>query len=408
MNNKVTTKFKETEIGLIPEEWEIRKFGDISNFQYGLGESAKEKGDYVYIRITDIAPDGFLKKEGLAFIEKEKVDEEYFLNKGDVLVARTGASFGKTYFFNEDFKATYGGFLIRYIFNDKLINNKFFFQYSRSGLYWNQANNLVGGGAQPQFNANVISNMLIPCPPLSEQKRIAEILSSMDDKIELNRKININLEKFANLIFKKWFFDDIENGLPDEWRIGKISDLARVESGFPFQSNTFNESGIYKLVTIKNVQDGQFITECTDSLSEVPSKVPTHCILKNGDILLSLTGNVGRVCIVHGDNYLLNQRVANLIPINENDRAFIYFLFRQRDFQNTLIGISHGTAQQNLSPIETKSLEIIIPSQDVLDRFADFAGPIFTMLVKNYKEINDLSVARDTLLSKLMSGKIRI
>jgi type I restriction enzyme S subunit len=129
--------------------------------------------------------------------------------------------------------------------------------------------------------------------------------------------------------------------------------------------------------------------------------------LNNGDILLSLTGNVGRVCFVYGENYLLNQRVANLVPIDENNRAFTYFLFRQKDFQNTLIGISRGTAQQNLSPIETKSLEIPIPSQDMLDRFADVANPIFQKLVENYNEIKNLSTLRDSLLPRLMNGKIR-
>jgi len=239
-------------------------------------------------------------------------------------------------------------------------------------------------------------------PELFEQKRIAEILSSLDDKIELNRKMNSNLEKIASLLFKQWFID------VNNQRIGKVSDLIRVESGFSFSSSMFDEGGNYKLVTIKNVQDGYFVTECTDSLSTIPEKVPLHCRLNNGDILLSLTGNVGRVCVIYGDNYLLNQRVANLIPINERDRAFTYFLFRQKDFQDDLIGISRGTAQQNLSPIETKSLEIMIPSENELDRFANIMNPIFQKIVKNYSEIKKLSMLRDLLLPRLMNGKIRV
>jgi type I restriction enzyme S subunit len=170
----------------------------------------------------------------------------------------------------------------------------------------------------------------------------------------------------------------------------------------------FDESGKYKLVTIKNVQDGHFVSECTDSLSVTPKKMPDHCHLKDGDILLSLTGNVGRVCIVTGENYLLNQRVAVLNPIGEQNRAFTYLLFRQKDFQNTLMGISRGTAQQNLSPIETKSLEIIIPSDSVLNDFSRVANPIFDMLVSNIKQNSNFTALRDSLLPRLMNGKIRV
>ncbi|PIU82578.1 hypothetical protein COS70_00585, partial [Candidatus Micrarchaeota archaeon CG06_land_8_20_14_3_00_50_6] len=88
------TKFKETEIGKIPEDWAVRELGEIAGFQYGLGERAKETGEYVYLRITDITSDGFLNKTGLTFIGKDRVKKEWILKKNDVLVARTGASFG--------------------------------------------------------------------------------------------------------------------------------------------------------------------------------------------------------------------------------------------------------------------------------------------------------------------------
>lgn len=270
---------------------------------------------------------------------------------------------------------------------------------------------LASGGSSgtrmPRADWNHLKDTLWPVPELSEQKKIAEVLTSLDDKIELNRKINNNLEILVGIIFKQRFVD-VKNNLPSGWRIGKVSDLIRVESGFPFNSAMFDDLGKYKLVTIKNVQDGYFVTECTDSLSEIPQKMPAHCQLKDGDILLSLTGNVGRVCLVNGLNYLLNQRVANLIPIIENNRAFTYFLFRQKDFQNTLMSISRGTAQQNLSPIETKSLEIVVPSQEALDSFSKFASPILKMLIENHNEIRNLLTLRDSLLPRLLNGKIRV
>lgn len=286
--------------------------------------------------------------------------------------------------------------------------NPLFIYYLLSSLdYREKILNLDIGGVQPSIKVPHLVNLDITIPKPLTQAKVVGILSSLDDKIEMNRKINKNLEKLAGTIFKKWFVN-IGDNLPEGWRIGKIHDLIRIESGFPFNSTMFDCDGDYKLVTIKNVQDGFFVPECTNSLSRIPLKMPPHCKLRSGDILLSLTGNVGRVCQIYSENYLLNQRVANLVPINENNRAFTYFLFRQKDFQNTLMNISHGTAQQNLSPIETKSLDILIPSQEILDRFADAANPIFQKLVENNKEIGALSTTRDALLPGLMSGKIRV
>ena len=108
------TEFKETQIGKIPKDWEVREIGDIAKFQYGLGESAKKNGKIIYLRITDINEDGTLNKNNLQYISLENKD--YFLEKGDILVARIGATFGKMYEFKEKFRATFGGFLIRFIF----------------------------------------------------------------------------------------------------------------------------------------------------------------------------------------------------------------------------------------------------------------------------------------------------
>lgn len=389
METEIATKFKDTDIGLIPEEWE---FDSLDNHADVLMGQSPESKFYNSIEGTP-----FL--QGIRTFGAKYPTYDTYTTKvtklapsGSVLLS-VRAPVGEVNIADRDVCIGRGLMSI----NSK--NNEFIYQ-----LFNAFKNYVVGketGTVYGSVTREVIAKLKFPFPPQAEQNKITEILSSIDDKIELNRKINLNLEKLGSFLFKKWFID------VDNQQIGKVSDLIRVESGFPFHSSMFDENGDYKLVTIKNVQDGFFVPECTDSLSEIPAKVPTHCKLNNGDILLSLTGNVGRVCFVYGENYLLNQRVANLVPIDENNRAFTYFLFRQKDFQNTLIGISRGTAQQNLSPIETKSLEIPIPSQDILDRFADVANPIFQKLVENYNEIKNLSILRDSLLPRLMNGKIR-
>jgi type I restriction enzyme S subunit len=162
------------------------------------------------------------------------------------------------------------------------------------------------------------------------------------------------------------------------------------------------------LVTIANVQDGHFVEQTKDGLNEIPQKMPDYCNLKTGDILLSLTGNVGRICHVVGENYFLNQRVAKLRAKEKQDYGFIYTMFRQDSMFGLLESISAGTAQQNLSPIRTAEIEIIIPSREILNNFANIINPMIDKMLDNKIQIQSLARSRDELLPRLMSGEVRV
>ena len=136
--------------------------------------------------------------------------------------------------------------------------------------------------------------------------------------------------------------------------------------------------------------------------------MPDYCSLNIGNILLSLTGNVGRCCYVHYENLLLNQRVAKLYPKNCNDTSFVYTFFRKQNTKSLLESMARGTAQANLSPIETSKIKVILPNRKALDEFGNICNPIFWKMVNNSKEITHLTALRDTLLPKLMSGEIDV
>jgi type I restriction enzyme S subunit len=271
--------------------------------------------------------------------------------------------------------------------------------------------------AQP---ASYLKSIEINLPPLPEQCAIAAVLSSLDDKIELLREQNKTLEATAQAIFKEWFVNfnfpgatgkmiDSELGeIPEGWRVGKIKDLIDILSGFAFSSSDFSQDGNYKLVTIKNVQDRHFDPETKDRLSALPVRMPEYCKLNSGDILLSLTGNVGRICLVNGDNFLLNQRVAKLKEKNPSDYAFTYLLFLQDSIFSLLQSTASGTAQQNLSPIQTKEIEIIIADRKTLDQFGMVANKLIQKINDNNSQVETLSKLRDTLLPKLMTGNVRV
>ena len=153
--------------------------GEIATFTYGYTAKANDEGDIRYIRITDINEQGCLNPSDGKFIYQSAEVEPYLLRKGDLVMARTGATYGKTLYYNEDYPSAYASFLIKISFND-LVNPRYYWHFSKSIKYWEQARRLVGGGAQPQFNTGAISQVKIPLPPLAEQQRIVDILDRFD------------------------------------------------------------------------------------------------------------------------------------------------------------------------------------------------------------------------------------
>lgn len=137
-----------------------------------------------------------------------------------------------------------------------------------------------------------------------------------------------------------------------------LSDIMRFDNGFAFKSSTYRPSGQYRIITIKNVQDGCIDSAGAAFIDSIPSGMKSNCILHVGDVLLSLTGNVGRVGIVCETDLLLNQRVAKIVPHEKVLLPFLYFAYRQPCMKTQMESIAKGTAQLNLSPIETLKLTI--------------------------------------------------
>ncbi|MBB1559640.1 restriction endonuclease subunit S [Candidatus Saccharibacteria bacterium] len=143
-------------------------------------------------------------------------------------------------------------------------------------------NKLNSHSAIPGLNRDIAYIKLVPLRSMLEQKKIADILGSLDEKIELNRRMNETFEQLGQALFRHYFVDNSE---VDSWESGEVSDVVRIYSGFAFKSKDFDIGGRYGLVTIKNVQDGSFIKDCADHLSEpLPDKTPEHVHLKSGDI----------------------------------------------------------------------------------------------------------------------------
>ena len=187
MRKKQYNYYRDQLLSFKDGEVEWKTLGEIGNFTYGYAAKAMDSGDARFVRITDINKDGKLSKENPMYVELNEENEKYTLDKNDLLMARTGATFGKTMIFEEDYPAVYAGFLIKLNLNETIINAKYYWHFAQSDFFWEQANKLVSGGGQPQFNANALKQVRVPIPypshpqkSLDEQGRIVDILDKFD------------------------------------------------------------------------------------------------------------------------------------------------------------------------------------------------------------------------------------
>jgi type I restriction enzyme S subunit len=281
---------------------------------------------------------------------------------------------------------------------------KWIYYYLKSSEAKAEIDALLKGSTQSYISLGDLRAFPIKLPPESKRFGIVSVLSSLDNKIDLLHRQNKTLEAMAEALFRQWFIEEAE----DDWKEVSLKDIVELQSGFPFRSPSFTESGIYQIITIKAVQDGYLDLSNADRVKEVPDRMPSYCFLGIGDILLSLTGNVGRCCIVDSQGLLLNQRVAKIKPKSNFYKAFVYTYFRRYETKLQLTEMAKGTAQLNLSPIETSNIKIKLPPIQTLTMFNDIASPCFDRIVANKLVIRNITKLRDSILPKLMSGEVKV
>ena len=264
---------------------------------------------------------------------------------------------------------------------------------------------------------------------METQLSIATAISCLDKKIALNRAINDNLEAMAKQLYDYWFVqfdfpneeskpykssggkmvwnDKLKREIPEGWDVDALNTWLEIKSGFPFKSETYQTSGRYKVITIKNVQEGELVTSGCDFVDEIPSRAKEYIALKIGDRLISLTGNCGRLCVVCEENLLLNQRVG-LLSCNSLYLEYLYNLLNSQLMRMVVDNLANGAAQANLSPVELCKTICAMPQEDTLLEYNRKANVFRLAMVQNNQEIATLTKQRDELLPLLMNGQVSV
>ena len=279
----------------------------------------------------------------------------------------------------------------------KKVNSRFLYYLLSDDAFFYYATATAKGTKMPRGDKKAILEYPVPNISGESQCKIADILSGIDDKITLNQQINKNLEELAKTI--------VLNYCETIAQFIFLRDIMSFENGFAFQSATYLPIGKYRIITIKNVLDGRIDSQGSSCIDIPPSRMKSGCYLAIGDVLLSLTGNVGRVGIVCEDHLLLNQRVAKFQPKISSLLPWLYYYFRLPRTKTSLETIAKGTAQANLSPIETLNLLIPFELHSALE-VSKLLQDMFDQEILNNMESIRLAALRDTLLPRLMSGEL--
>ena len=398
-------------------EWKEVRLGDVCDLIAGFAFKAKDFGEFPtkVIKIGDIKPP-FVDYVGQVGVDISNYDinrlSKYTVKYGDYVLAMTGATIGKVgKYISKNF--SYINQRVLKFSPKQNVDADFINYIICSNIFAKYVVNYVDSeSAQPNISAPTISKFAFQIPSeKDDQRRIASILSSLDRKIELNNKINADLEEMAQAIFKNWFVDfepfkdgkfvDSELGMiPEGWKVGSPYEYVKVVYGAPYKSAKFNDNGEgLPLIRIRDLKDcnPQFYT---------PEILPQREYVNMGDIVAGMDAEF----IPHiwkGNTGLLNQRVCKLMP-QQTSISNLFVLYLMKPELEFVQSYKTGTTVSHLGKADIDKFVVVLPPLKVVEECSKILDSILQRIKNISAESRTLSLLRDTLLPRLMSGEIEV
>ena len=407
-------------------EWKEVRLGDVcSKITDGSHFSPKAQTEgYPMLSVKD------MREYDFDFSNCKKISYEDYLKMerdgcvpqiGDVLVAKDGSYLKEIFICKEQREIALLSSIAIFRPNSQLIDSRFLCYCLKSPRVYNYISlNCVSGSALPRIILKDFKGVNIRVPSLDDQRRIVSILSSLDRKIELNNKINADLEEMAQAIFKNWFVDfepfkdgkfvDSELGMiPEGWKVGRADDFYQINIGKTpprKEHKWFSTSPADKIwVSIANMgNSGIFISDSSEYLTKEAVDRHNIIMVPRNTILLSFKLTVGRVAIADKE-LTTNEAIARFILSDDKYMEYLYLYLKNFDY-NSLGSTSSIATAVNSKTI--KGMQMLQPSDKIIDAFHIQVNPIFEKIRSLTKENSRLSLLRDTLLPRLMSGELEI
>lgn len=362
------SKFKQTEVGLIPDDWEVSELGKICLFRTGKLDSnaAVTNGNFPYFTCSPIT---------LAI-------DDYAFDKEAVILAGNNAEGNfNIKFFNGKFNAYQRTYVI-YSADKAFLDNKYL--YYALSIQLQYFKDISVGSATKFLTLKLLNNLEIKLPSIIEQQKIAEVLGTLDDKIELNRKMNKTLEALGQAIFKRWFI----NSDNKHFDLIKLGEKITILKGKNITKKTITEGDI-------PVVAGGLNPSC---YHDTPNTIaPVISISASG-------ANAGFIRLYHENVWASD---CSYIDKSVTPYVFFYYLFLLEN-KEAVSGLQRGSAQPHVYPKDLMELIIADFDERLIQRFEKSVTPIFKKIKINEEEIETLSQIRNSLLPRLMSGKMRL
>ena len=408
-------------------DWKEYRLGDIANVKGGKrlpkGNNLTTKANkHPYIRVRDLGTKKILELDS----SYEYVDDEtqkkiakYIVNEGDIIISIVG-TIGLVAIIGYSLdNANLTENCVKLI-NIKEIDREYLYYYLVSDRGKNEIEKGIVGAVQAKLPIKNIQSIKIKAPDINNQKRIASILSTIDSKIECNRRINENLEQQAQALFKSWFVDfepfkdqpfvESELGMiPHGWKVQEAQEVFDINIGKTpprKESEWFSESNEDNVwVSIADMGScGTFISDSSEYLTDEAVNRFNIQMVEKDSILLSFKLTVGRVAIAD-TRLTTNEAIARFILPEKSYREFLYLYLKQYKYGNLGSTSSIATAVNSKT---IKGMKLLIPNSEVIEEFSMNTKPLFEKIRTVQQESRRLAELRDTLLPKLMSGEINV
>ncbi|MBO5950517.1 MAG: restriction endonuclease subunit S [Fibrobacteraceae bacterium] len=391
-------------------EWKEYKLGEIYEVHNGLSKGREFFGSgYPFISFSTVFNKWFIPEIITDFAQTtESEQESYSIKAGDILVTRTSETadeLGMSCVALRDIpNATYNGFCkrMRQYNKDVDVDSKYVGYYMRNPEFRKKFQAFAGSmSTRASLTNDALLGLTIKLPPLAEQQRIAKILSSLDDKIELNNAINRNLEEQAQAIFKNWFidFEPFGGKMPEDWKNGSLSDIADYLNGLAMQKfRPKNEEVGLPVLKIKELRQG-FAGEDAELCSP---NIKSEYIVNDGDVIFSWSGSL-LVDLWCGGKCGLNQHLFK-VTSERYDKWFYYMWTKHHLDRFIFLAADKATTMGHIKREELDKAEVCIPTKADYNKIGSSLEPMIETIIAKRVENQRLTLLRNKLLPKLMSN----
>lgn len=403
---KQKTKFKQTEIGKIPEDWEEKPLSEVVEIIGGgtpkTGNLNYWNGEIPWISVVDFVGHRRWIYDTQKHITQEGLDKSStkLLKKGWLIISARGTvgeigQLTREMAFNQ---SCYGINAKEYLIND--------FLYYLLKFNINKIRSVGHGAVFNTITIDTFKNILVSLPPIPEQHSIASILSSLDAKIELNNKMNKNLEAIGQALFKKWFID---NPKMEGWETYTLNDVCSIKGGTTpdTKKEEYWTRGNIAWCTPKDLSNlhSPFLLETERKITSAGLKAISSGLLPRGTLLLSSRAPIGYMAISEIP-VSINQGFIAIVCDKGISNYFMLNWIKEK--METIKGVANGSTFQEVNKTNFRRIDLIKPDNESLKKFDRIATSIYLRMIQNEKESQNLSQIRDALLPKLMNGEIRV